>query len=580
MKSKTYLLIIITCACILGNILPMKGNDYTKMNREEALIFLDNAIDSFNIYRQEKVNRLYEYKRCLKTARTDEDNFLWVRQIYMEYLGNDADSAMAYINKAADLAQRLNQQNKIISVALHKASLLGTMGLLSDAYSIINNIDVKSLPPLIKSEYYEQRLKVAFNQELFLRVGTDYNRLGDKLYDEMMQIRDSLINYTSPNVAYAMINTAWLATDSSSTLDKKAIINELTNRIRRSKLNDINVSGESYALSRLLLVIGNKTEYLKYAALSVAAIVRGGNLYHDNTAIEELSQELLTLGEVERAYKYINFAYRNAVDYHARARVVYLGRIQDSISKQYIVYNQDIANRKSIFFVLICILAVIMVASVVYMILQTINLRKNKEKLQSSFNEINTMHQSLMKASKAQKLLNEKLHHTNALLSESDKIKEQYLGYAFSVCSQYISKLESFRKAIYKCAKDNDTKELRKLVALPILEQAELKEFYTGFDQVFLTIYPNFVVELNKLLKDEEQLNLKENNTMNTELRVFALMRLGITEIDVIASFLHCSVQTVYNSRQRMYLRTSMLKNEFKKSVANLCRPQITNNED
>lgn len=97
-----------------------------------------------------------------------------------------------------------------------------------------------------------------------------------------------------------------------------------------------------------------------------------------------------------------------------------------------------------------------------------------------------------------------------------------------------------------------------------------LKEFFHTFDQVFLSIYPDFIEDFNALLRPEERIAVKEGELLNTELRIYALVRLGINDSVKISEFLHCSAQTVYNNRLRCRNKALIPKNEFAQTVMSL----------
>jgi hypothetical protein len=121
------------------------------------------------------------------------------------------------------------------------------------------------------------------------------------------------------------------------------------------------------------------------------------------------------------------------------------------------------------------------------------------------------------------------LRKTNLDLVEANAAKEEYLGLFLSMCSGYLDKL-----------KKNISRDLY---------EAELKNFYKTFDTSFLQLYPTFVEEFNALLKEEGRIVLKDGELLNTELRIFALIKLGITQSSHIASLLRYSVNTIYNYR-------------------------------
>ncbi len=165
--------------------------------------------------------------------------------------------------------------------------------------------------------------------------------------------------------------------------------------------------------------------------------------------------------------------------------------------------------------------------------------------------------------SEANKQLNEK----NAQLSEANLIKEEYIAHFFDLCSAYISKLENYRKALNKKANDRQLEELFRMLKSTTLVENELEELYSNFDTIFINLYPTFVAEFNALLIDEERVTPKPGEVLNTELRIFALIRLGITDSVKIAAFLRYSLSTIYNYRTKARNKAAVSRDEFEKMV-------------
>lgn len=162
----------------------------------------------------------------------------------------------------------------------------------------------------------------------------------------------------------------------------------------------------------------------------------------------------------------------------------------------------------------------------------------------------------------------------NQQLREADMVKEEYIGYLFSICSNYISKLDDFRKNINRKAKVKLWDEVLLMTDKSTLVQDELKEFYHNFDAIFLHLYPDFVTQFNELLQPEERIEPRKGELLNTDLRIYALVRLGINDSVKIAEFLHCSPQTVYNNRLKIRSKTILPKEDFLRTVQHLGHPE------
>jgi DNA repair exonuclease SbcCD ATPase subunit len=169
--------------------------------------------------------------------------------------------------------------------------------------------------------------------------------------------------------------------------------------------------------------------------------------------------------------------------------------------------------------------------------------------------------------------LNSQLSTLNSQLSESNRVKEEYIGRFMSLCSQYIDKLDDYRKMVNKKMKNKELDELYRLSKSSELKEQEVEELLQNFDSVFLHLFPNFVNDFNALLQPEMQIHPKSENRLVTEIRIFALIRLGIEDSSKIAEFLHYSVNTIYNYRARIKNGALDNRESFERRVKMLGMP-------
>ena len=165
---------------------------------------------------------------------------------------------------------------------------------------------------------------------------------------------------------------------------------------------------------------------------------------------------------------------------------------------------------------------------------------------------------------------NAQLNEMNSQLSESNHVKEEYIAHFFDLCSTYINKLENYRKSLNKKATEKQLDELFKMLKSTTVVDNELEELYKNFDNIFLNLYPTFVKDFNSLLIKDEQAILKQGELLNTELRIFALIRLGITDSVKIAAFLRYSLSTIYNYRTKGRNKAAVSRDEFEEMVSKI----------
>jgi len=151
-------------------------------------------------------------------------------------------------------------------------------------------------------------------------------------------------------------------------------------------------------------------------------------------------------------------------------------------------------------------------------------------------------------------------------LQEANKIKEEYIGYYFNVNSEYVTKIEGFKKSIEMKLMTKKMDDIR-LTVNNINTKKEREELYTSFDQIFLKLFPDFVDVFNSYFPEQDRIVLKEGQLMNTELRIFALMRMGIHDPEKIAKILNYSINTIYNYKARVKGKSLIPNEEFEKKI-------------
>jgi hypothetical protein len=243
---------------------------------------------------------------------------------------------------------------------------------------------------------------------------------------------------------------------------------------------------------------------------------------------------------------------------NARIRTLEISKIIPIINSAYDQKTTQEKEQLLWFSIIISVLSIVLVVALLYIYEQLKALAKARESLKQINNEL--------------KKVNDDLNSLNEELSESNLVKEEYIGYVFNICSLYITKLDDFRKKVNLKIQVGQTKELFNLTNSSSFVSDELKEFYRNFDTIFLHLYPDFVNEFNSLLVDGEKVLPREGELLSPELRIYALVKLGISDSVKIASFLHYSPQTVYNYRLKIRNKAKGLREDFPKAVKEIGR--------
>ena len=294
-----------------------------------------------------------------------------------------------------------------------------------------------------------------------------------------------------------------------------------------------------------------------------SAICDVKNAINDQASLWILADMLSQEGETERAYKYINFSWNANKKFSTRIRSWQISPTLGTIDHNYQVQLKKANQRLTLAIICATLLVISLGLLAFYVNKQKAYLAKARNELKKTIDQLAEINQQLSAT-------NDKLQTANDKLNESNGVKEEYIGQFLGACSHYIDKLDKLRLTINKMVKNHQYPEIFSLTKSTELKEKELDELYANFDQVFLHLFPNFVEDLNGLLKAESQIHLADPTKLSAMVRVFALIRLGIDDSTKIAEFLHYAVNTIYNYRAKLRNGAIGDRNEFEKKVKEL----------
>ena len=256
----------------------------------------------------------------------------------------------------------------------------------------------------------------------------------------------------------------------------------------------------------------------------------------------------------------MRFSWNATKFYNARLRSWQSADVLSLIDTTYQAMIEKQNARLQQYLLLITALLVLLIIALGYIYQQMKKLGDARNHLQVANSQLNTLNQELRQ-------MNGCLTSTNAELSESNQIKEEYIARFIKLCSTYIDRLDAYRRMVNKKISSGQIAELLKITRSQDSLDEELEELYANFDTAFLHLFPDFVRKFNELLQDDEQIVLKKGELLNTELRIFALIRLGIDDSSQIAEFLRYSVNTIYNYRAKVKNKSCVSRDDFEKLV-------------
>lgn len=565
---KSGLFILIVCLLFPAYVCADTSKHALEENRK-LLHSLDSLLEQQDLFVRVKEERIKQLKMQYSRVKDVKELYAMNRMVYLEYRVYDADSALHYINKNIQLAQQTNNRTWEVVSLLEQSFVLTSSGLLTEALKAVSDIQPEELPQNLRSEYFG-RLCTLYSR---LRDYSSENSQLSEHYNNLQKaFRDSVYLTATPDELRYWNCRAWLYLGTPEIEPVKQAFEEnkqtLSNDSRKYSI-------ATYNLSAIYRSENNESKYLENLILSAMADIRSVN--GDIGSLQEIAEYLFKHGEIDRAYNYILYCSQKAMLFHNRVRIVKMSHLQNQVYKAYQEQSRTQQKRLQASLIAVSFLFLVLIGAFLFIRKQmrrlkeaNLKLDSTNQKLSVNMDALSTAHQRLEEVNMQLKDLNTQLQEVNDQLRESNYVKEEYIGYVFNICSTYISKLEEFRKNINRKLKVGQIEDVKAMTDSSATASNELKEFYQNFDTIFLHLYPNFVGDFNALLLPEERIELKEGELLNTELRIHALIRLGITDSVKIADFLHCSAQTVYNNRLRTRNKSIIPKEDFINAVKKL----------
>lgn len=527
-----------------------------KVVGDSALLLLYKTMLDKDSFMLEKELKIVEIKKMFETPNLrDEQRYDINLKLYNEYKTYISDSAIHYTKKNIEIAQKLNVPVWRNESQLDLVSLYIIAGMYIESINLLETIEKKELPDWLLVRYYDC-YKQLFNYY-------SSNNIYTKIYNEQSKkYRDSLLSILDKESNHYKIVLADKLNDELNLGEAEKILIHL---LSQTKSDTHEKAVLSYALADIYMKKGEIDLQKHYLAISALCDIK--NAIKENAAMQALASLLFETGDVEKAYFCIKSSMEDAMFCNARLRTYEVSQIFPIIDT---AYQENINKKKAelqIFLFSVTLLSLFLLLAIIYVYLQMRKVARIRGKLIETNSRLLDLNDNLQSTIAKLNKANSELNVVNDELSEANKIKEAYIGHFLDLCSTYINKLEKFQNTLNKKASDKKLDELYKMLKSKEMIERELKELYENFDKIFLHLYPNFIEEFNALLLPEEHFTLKTNELLNAELRIFALIRLGITDSSKIASFLHYSANTIYSYRTRVRNKAAVPRDEFEDLV-------------
>ncbi|MCF8227029.1 MAG: DUF6377 domain-containing protein [Bacteroidales bacterium] len=505
---------------------------------------LNEVIDNREYFvglKQDKIDKIK--KEFLFKERRDEIDiqYNYFLALSKEYQTFKFDSAFHYSSQLIDVAYKSKDPNKIIKAQIEFANILITAGIFNEAMDTLKSINLSVASKQNRAEYFSMMSRGYFDMESFSQ---------SKYYSRLYR-RNGVSYFDSALTCYPPETWEYRSLVAQKYI--KAENCQMAIEILRDIISSYQLSNDELAIQYMLLSfsynIQNEPDLaLKYMVESSVADFMGAK--KEAVALVFVANALFERAEVMLASKYINVALEESSFYGSNFRLWQISQYSPIIKSEHIVTIENQKRQVLKYLVIVSVLSFLLIASFTVIYRQISKLKRVKNMLEATNGQLAMINEELVLA---------------------NRIKEEYVGYYFSVSSQMIEKLEKFKNSIYRKFSRRQFDELA--LELDSINIHKEKSFlYTKFDEVFLQIFPNFIDKFNDLLKENEQLHPREGHLLNTELRIYALIRLGITDNEKIAKILDNSVNTIYAYKTKVRNMAKLPKEEFEQEVKKIKR--------
>ncbi len=523
----------------------------------ELLNELDKQLELRSTYEQNRIQRINALKSVVTNPNlAPEQRYSFYVQLIDEYKAYNFDSTMHYIMASATLAEQLQNKLFIDEAAIRRGLIFATSGNFLEANNILySDIDSATLDPSLQTAYYSalQRLSgevAEYSQEPNIRQSArqKWAEYRAKLLTLFSSGSDEYLFY---ELEEALSHSRLEQADSLSLM-----------LVSRQALSSHKYAIYAYQRSLVFQNSNQQTGQMEWLARSAIADMQAA--VKDHASLCRLATVLFeTGGNIERAFRYIDISMADALFYNAKLRPWQIAGVLPQIEKAYQQKQDMQARRVKLFLIVISALSLFLVIATAYLIKQTQRTTRAQKSLRAINKRIVSQNNELEKVNLQLKTLNKKI-------AESNRVKEEYIGLFLGILSDNLNKMRDFRTLVRKKIRYGEVSELNEELNNSEWMEKEVANFYQMFDTTFLQLYPNFVRDFNALLVSDEQIELKKGELLNTELRIFALIRLGIKDSSKIASLLRYSVNTIYNYRAKIKNCAKGSREDFEERVSTL----------
>lgn len=520
-------------------------------NLEPLLKRLDAALDDKESFADARKSRIAMLEEMLAEKECSDEQFYQINmQLYREYESFRFDETQGCLNKNLEVARRLRSQDKIDEIQIMLALLYANSGMYFEANDIFaHSLDTTRLSPQRRTQYYLARRKLCYELGRYAKnpQAAELARQQNRYYTERLLAEAD----DSESFDLRLFRI-------SHFIDAGCF--DEAERLILESIGDYPDTSHNYAILAYDIGVicdqtGRHDEMAEWYARSAYADIHSAT--KDNAALCSLANQLFGREDVKRAFRYIRESMDDAIFYNAKLRPWQIAMTMPHIERAATELELSRMRQTRIYSIIISVLLLALASVCIYLLILYRQMHRDQRTLHERSRQIDAQ--------------NSELSDLNKTIIEANSIKEEYIGLFISICSEYIDRLIESQRNVRRKLSSGKVSELQKEVSsLTAVEEEETKRFYKIFDTTFLSLYPTFVEDFNSLLEDSEHIEPHKGELLNTELRIFALIRLGINDSSRIASLLRYSVNTIYNYRAKVKNKAKHDRDDFEERIKHI----------
>lgn len=534
-----------------------------KAPNDSILAVLNMELDRSHTYYAAKEKRIDNLSRQLSQHTDKEERLSVVNQLFDEYFTWQYDSAFVYVRLSEQLAAELGNEPLRIKAELNLLRCFISSGYYKEGFELIENINPDAIPTELKGEYY--KLAMEYYDALLIYYNKEYYT---NIYrPRALEYFEKAKPYFKPGTPeYAELEAYGYRLTDVSVKEK---IEKYHDMLARYTYSESELASIYILMSEKYAEVNDNQMSIYYAALSAICDIRSA--IRQTTATRILGNRLYEDGKVMFASKCIRSGLDDANFYNARQRMAQLNTILPIVEYDKVDIIEHQKDELSLYLILMSLLVVALAFALFVIYKQIKKLRKARTSIERQYVEISDINKQLEATNLKLETTNHQLELTNAQLEESNEIKDMYIAQSLYGKSEYIDRIENLIKKVERKAATRQYDDLKTLYK-DFNTKAERENMYSSFDHTFLMLFPNFIEAYNKLFNQQDRITIDEKDNLNTELRIYALMRLGITDNEKIARFLNLTIRTLYAYKSKIKAKTIVPKEEFEHRIISIKR--------